>query len=144
MSRSFLGCLVVVWIASVVGCAERGKTDPPAGPHYPDVERRLKEAIEEQGKHQVKSMKLTKQPDGSYAGTMTTVSGGTVALKNVIVREKGISWNETIDQTGRGRTLPRPTPTGYEIHSSLSDSTIHLPSLRTMRYRLPEALRFPS
>jgi hypothetical protein len=107
MSCWFLRFLAVVCIPCVVGCGDKPKTDPSAGSGYPDVERRLKEAIEEQGKHQVKSIKLKKQPDGSYAGTLNTVSGDTIRLTNVTVRENGISWDETIDQTERGANPPK-------------------------------------
>ena len=106
MRRRVPSCLAVVWIAWVVGCADKVKTDPPAGLGHPDVERRLKDAIEEQGKHRVKSIHLTKQPDGSYAGTFITESGDSIPLTNVFVREHGISWDETIDQTGRGANPP--------------------------------------
>jgi hypothetical protein len=129
MSRCFLGFLAVLCIACVMGCGDSAKNNPAAGSAYPDVERRLKEAIEEQGKHQVKSIKLDKQPDGSFSGTLKTVNGDTIPLTNVTVRENGISWDETIDQTGKGANspksdaktakggplpIPKP-PTGYSI-----------------------------
>jgi hypothetical protein len=102
MSRWLLGCVAVAWIACVVGCGDNAKTDSSARSGYPDVERRLKEAIEEQGKHQVKSIQLKKLPDGTYVGTLKTASGDTIPLTNVKVRENGICWDETIDQTGTG------------------------------------------
>jgi hypothetical protein len=103
MARWCVCCVALVGIASVVGCGGSG---------YPAVERRLKNAIEEQGKHRVKSVQLTKQPDGSYAGTIRTESGDTIPVKNVIVRDNGISWDETIDQTGRGANPPRTDAKG--------------------------------
>jgi hypothetical protein len=107
MSRWCLCCLALMGIASVVGCADKGTTNAPAGSGYPEVERRLKNAIDEQGKHRVKSVQLTKQPDGRYAGTVQTESGDTISVKGVIVRDNGISWDETIDQTGKGTNRPR-------------------------------------
>src|SRR5262245_48929932 len=101
MSRSSLCCLALMGIANIVGCSDGGTRSA-----YPEVEQRLKNAIEEQGKHQVKSVQLTKQPDGSYAGTAQTEGGDTISVKDVIVRDSGISWDETTDQTGKG--TPRP------------------------------------
>jgi hypothetical protein len=105
--RLSLCCVALVWIAGAGGCGDKGKPDSPAQGDATgrrgnaEVERRLKSAIEDQGKHQVESVALTKRSDGSYSGTVKTTGGDTILVKNVIVRENGISWDETIDQTGK-------------------------------------------
>jgi hypothetical protein len=111
--RLFLCCLALVWLACASGCRDQGTPESPpqddaiGSRGNAEVERRLKSAIEEQGKHQVASVALTKRSDGSYSGTVKTTGGDTILVKNVIVRENGISWDETNDQTGKRATPPR-------------------------------------
>lgn len=115
--RLSLCCLALVWLAGAGGCRDKG---PPPDPSAPadgagrpgnaEVERRLKSAIEDQGKHQVKSVELTKQSDGTYSGVVKTPGGDTIRVSNVTVRENAISWDETIDQTGTGANHPRAAP----------------------------------
>jgi hypothetical protein len=103
-----LCCLALVWISGAGGCGDRAQpTHPAAGETTgrranAEVERRLTEAINEQGKHQVKSVELTRRSDGTYSGTVKTTGGETIVVTNVVVRENGISRDETIDQTGNG------------------------------------------
>ena len=116
-NRSFLGSLALIWLACAAGCGDKGKPDNSAmgGPSgsraNADVERRLKEAINDQGKHIVKSVELKKHSDGSYSGIIKTENGDSIPVKNVIVEEKKISWEETIDQTGKGAS-PAPADGG--------------------------------
>jgi hypothetical protein len=107
--RALMPFLTLAALISCSGC-RRGddSSNPPATKDTADVERRLKEAIEEHGKHRVKSIQLKKQPDGSYAGTLKTMSGDSIPLTNVTVQENGISWDETIDQTGKGKNSSKP------------------------------------
>jgi hypothetical protein len=91
-----------MYSACVGGCSDKGTSDGSGGRENAAVERRLKTAIEDQGKHTVKSVSLKKNSDGSYSGVIKTGIGETIPVTNVIVEEKKISWEETIDQTGKG------------------------------------------
>ena len=111
-NRLCLCCMAWMYIACAAGCGDKGKPDNSAkggaigSRANADVERRLKEAINDQGKHIVKSVELKKHSDGSYSGIIKTENGDTIPVKNVIIEEKKISWEETIDQTGKGASPP--------------------------------------
>ena len=111
-NRLFLCCIALAWITCAAGCGDKGKPDNSAKGEVTgsraeaEVERRLKEAINDQGKHIVKSVELKKHSDGSYSGIIKTENGDSIPVKNVIVEEKKISWEETIDQTGKGASPP--------------------------------------
>jgi hypothetical protein len=105
MRRYLLLVLSLLVVRFAGGCGDSRSSDPSrsgaqagtAG--HTEVERRLKDAIEDLGKGEVKSMALSKAADGTYSGTVELVSGRKMAVKNVIVQANKIDWEETIDQT---------------------------------------------